>query len=606
MSRRGWLAAVLGARPASGPMTGAGPGSQDGLAAAPADGTGADTWTGGGPGPGPGAAFARGLIATSVLLPLLGALLLAAAEVLSPAPWWGLAQAPGLGRAWALSAGLALVSTLGASLLALVLVAWAWERGAADGLGRVLAPLLAVPHVAVGMGLVWLLAPAGWLARWLAGPLGWPAPPEAPLLPDTLGLLLALLLKETPFLAWTALALLQRPDVAAALRSQRLLGRSLGVSGQRLWWTVLWPLWAPRLAWPVLAVLAYGLTVVDLPLVIGPTAPPPLAVWAWQALGDAAPERNAIGAAAAWLLAATLPPLALLLWALLRAGQAWARRCVVAGVPGDGAASPAALARRAPPGRWCPGAGSALAAGGLLLQAAVVLALAVGALAGPWPFPDRWPETWQWPAPAAEGGRLLFTAALAAAVAAAGLALAVAWLALTPATWDRPSAAVLMLPLLLPALVWVGGLYGLALRARLEATVLGLAWAHGLTAWPYALWVLAGPWRSLDGRLITQARLLGHGPWAVLWRVRLPLLRAPLAAAAAVAFAVSVAQFLPTQFIGAGRLTTVTTEAVTLAAAGQRGPASAQALLQALLPLLGFGLAAWVARTPWSAPAGRA
>lgn len=591
MSRRGWLAAGRGARPGPVPTTGAGAGSPTGRAA------GNDSWTVAIPSPGPGVAFARGLIAASVLLPLLGALLLAAAEVLSPAPWWALAQAPGLGRAWRLSAGLALFSTLGASLLALALVAWAWERGVADGLGRVLAPLLAVPHVAVGMGLVWLLAPAGWLARWLAAPLGWLAPPEAPLLPDTLGLLLALLLKETPFLAWTALALLQRPDVAAALRSQRLLGRSLGVSGQRLWWTVLWPLWAPRLAWPVLAVLAYGLTVVDLPLVIGPTAPPPLAVWAWQALGDAAPERNAAGAAAAWGLAATLPPLALLLWALLRAGQAWARRCVVAGA--------AAPARRAPRGWWRPGAGTALAAGGLLLQAAVVLALAVGALAGPWPFPDRWPETWQWPAPVAEGGRLLFTAALAAAVAATGLALAVAWLALTPATWDRPSAAVLMLPLLLPALVWVGGLYGLALRARLEATVLGLAWAHGLTAWPYALWVLAGPWRSLDGRLITQARLLGHGPWAVLWRVRLPLLRAPLAAAAAVAFAVSVAQFLPTQFIGAGRLTTVTTEAVTLAAAGQRGPASALALLQALLPLMGFGLAAWVARTPWSARGGR-
>ena len=68
-----------------------------------------------------------------------------------------------------------------------------------------------------------------------------------------------------------------------------------------------------------------------------------------------------------------------------------------------------------------------------------------------------------------------------------------------------------------------------------------------------------------------------------------------MAAALAVGFAVSVAQYLPTQFIGAGRHATVTTEAVTLASGGQRHAAAAFALLHALLPLAGFALAAAVA-----------
>jgi putative thiamine transport system permease protein len=46
--------------------------------------------------------------------------------------------------------------------------------------------------------------------------------------------------------------------------------------------------------------------------------------------------------------------------------------------------------------------------------------------------------------------------------------------------------------------------------------------------------------------------------------------RASLLAALAVGFAVSVAQYLPTLFVGAGRFNTVTTEAVTLASGGQR------------------------------------
>jgi putative thiamine transport system permease protein len=74
------------------------------------------------------------------------------------------------------------------------------------------------------------------------------------------------------------------------------------------------------------------------------------------------------------------------------------------------------------------------------------------------------------------------------------------------------------------------------------------------------------------------------------------MLLAPLASAAAVGFAVSVAQYLSTQFVGAGRHATVTTEALTLASGGQRTLMAAFALLQALLPAMAFGGAWWIAR----------
>jgi putative thiamine transport system permease protein len=53
---------------------------------------------------------------------------------------------------------------------------------------------------------------------------------------------------------------------------------------------------------------------------------------------------------------------------------------------------------------------------------------------------------------------------------------------------------------------------------------------------------------------------------------------------------------LPTQWLGAGRWPTVTTEAVTLASGGQRHTAAAFAVLQALLPVLGFAWAALIGR----------
>ncbi|HPM67668.1 MAG TPA: ABC transporter permease, partial [Piscinibacter sp.] len=103
-------------------------------------------------------------------------------------------------------------------------------------------------------------------------------------------------------------------------------------------------------------------------------------------------------------------------------------------------------------------------------------------------------------------------------------------------------------------------------------------------------------YRGFDARYEQTARALGRSRAAFLLRIKWPMLLAPIASAAAVGFAVSVAQYLSTQFVGAGRHATVTTEALTLASGGQRTLMAAFALLQALLPALAFGGAWWVAR----------
>jgi putative thiamine transport system permease protein len=219
--------------------------------------------------------------------------------------------------------------------------------------------------------------------------------------------------------------------------------------------------------------------------------------------------------------------------------------------------------------------------------------------AGAWPFPGLRPQRFSlqaWAPVAQAWGHVAFSAALAALAGASALVLAVAWLEATPAHWDRRALPLLMLPLVVPGLVLVVGLYRGALRLGLDGSVLGLWWVHALMAAPYAWIVLAPAWRSYDPRWEATALALGRGRLAFRWRVKWPMLRAPLAAAFGVGFAVSVAQYLPTLYLGAGRHATVTTEAVTLAAGGQRGPAAAFALLQALLPALGFAAAHALAR----------
>jgi putative thiamine transport system permease protein len=150
----------------------------------------------------------------------------------------------------------------------------------------------------------------------------------------------------------------------------------------------------------------------------------------------------------------------------------------------------------------------------------------------------------------------------------------------------------LYVPLIVPQIAFLVGLQIVFSYAGLDGTFVALGIVHLTFVFPYVLLSLAGPWRAFDPRYAHVIRALGRGPDAVFWRVRLPMLFRPVMVAAALGFAVSVAIYLPTLLIGAGRWPTVTTEAVALAAGGDPRLIGSTALLQAALPFLGFAVAA--------------
>ena len=519
-------------------------------------------------------------------LPIAVALPVAVWQGLSGSAWSALITDSQLPRALVLSLSTAVVSTLAALALTLWLVTHLHGSRAWGLLVRALGSLLAVPHAAFAIGLALLVMPAGVIARLLALPLGWSAPPDWPTVNDAngIGLTLVLIFKETPFLLWSAVALLARPELALQLRGWLASGRTLGYSDGALWWRVLWPLLLPRLAWPLLAVLAYGLTVVDLALIVGPASPPTLAVIAWQSLQDADALRNAEGAAMALLLAALLSCCVLVFALIAAALRQASRRRATSGRRTAISPSRVVLAR-------------ALLWALLALYALVALLLAVSSATGVWTFPSLLPQSWTggaWQQVRDSLGTVGLSAALGIVATLAALALVLLWFEATPPSWDRRVAPLVFAPLIVPSLLLMVGLYTLALPLRLDGSVAGLAWVHMLVALPYVFVALAPAWRHFDARYEHTALALGRSRAAFWWRIKAPMLAAPMAAALAVGFAVSVAQYLPTQFIGAGRHATVTTEAVTLASGGQRHTAAAFALLQALLPAIGFALAAVV------------
>lgn len=531
------------------------------------------------------------LFAAPVLLGVLGTLLPAFGVLpelggtrLSLQPWRQLLEVPGLWRAAALSLTTGLATT--ALSLTIVLAFAAHWHGTAwfEAARRLLSPLLSVPHVAVAIGFAFLIAPSGWIFRLLAAAgIAGQRPPDLATVQDPhgLSLILGLSLKEVPFLLLMTLVALGQ----IRLRESMTVARALGHARSAAWLAVVLPQIYPQLRLPIYAVLAYSASVVDVALILGPTAPPTLAVLVWRGFHD--PNLAQIfWASAGACLQLALAALAILIWRLgeIAAGRLGLRH-IAAGWPG----------------RPSRAAAAASFAAALIVIAAAVMALALALL---WSLAERWPAAaplpdaiglaiWQEQLPSARRA-IGTTALLGVASAAAALLLVVALLE-QDSRLGRAAAPrrnwLIYAPLILPQIGFLFGIQTLLVMAGMDGSWTGLVWTHFLFVLPYVYLSLSEPWRALDPRYARTALCLGRSPIAVLFTIKLPILARPILVALALGFAVSVGQYLPTLFAGGGRFQTVTTEAVALAAGGDRRVIGVYAGLQMLLPALGFAAA---------------
>ncbi|MCW2309547.1 ABC transporter permease [Rhodobium gokarnense] len=502
-------------------------------------------------------------------------------------PFRAVFAAPGIWTSIGLSLGVGLASTAIAFVAVILFVAgWQATRVFAV-LRQMLSPLLAMPHAAAAFGLAFLIAPSGWLVR-LASPwaTGITRPPDLLIVNDPLGLAMiaGLVVKEIPFLFLMTLAALPQTDA----RRLTEVTASFGYGRTAGWIIAVLPRLYPQIRLPIFAVIAFASSVVDVALILGPTTPAPLAVRLVTWMNDPDLAMRFQASAGALVQLATTAG-ALLVWI---AGERLAVR--LAGprlVSGHRHANDGPL--------------RALSAGAMALVVAAValgiLVLAVWSFAGYWRFPDAVPgaitlANWARQVPGVFGP-LQTTVVIGIAATVIALALSLGALENEKRRGRAAGSRALMLlylPLIVPQIAFLFGLQVLFIAAGLDATGAALVLSHLVFVMPYVFLSLADPWRAFDERYATVAKGLGSSPTSIFWRVRLPMLAPAVLTAAAVGFAVSVGQYLPTLLIGAGRWPTVTTEAVALAAGGDRRVIGVYALLQMVLPFLGFAVATLV------------
>jgi putative thiamine transport system permease protein len=232
--------------------------------------------------------------------------------------------------------------------------------------------------------------------------------------------------------------------------------------------------------------------------------------------------------------------------------------------------------------------------------------LAIWSFAGLWAFPDALPQeltmsNWmRHGAGLADAARQ--TALIAAAATLIAIVLVVGCLEAEYRHGLHPTSRslwLIYLPLLVPQTAFLPGLQTLLLTLRADSGLLPVIAAHLVFVLPYVFLSLGDPFRAWDTRFGATAMALGSGPDRVLWSVRLPMLLRPVLTAIAVGLAVSVGQYLPTLLIGGGRVATLTTEAVALAAGGDRRAIGIYGLVQTSAALLPFALALLIPALVW-------
>lgn len=501
-------------------------------------------------------------------------------------------------------------STLLAVIAAFCILATFYQSSLLGKIQGVLSPFLVFPHAAAAISLLFVVSPSGIFAAITTrlnayfshafttpfvnetltiNEMALPAANDGTLLYDGLGLsiLIALSLKELPFILLMTLSVMSQPLVKKKLTGYVKVGTALGYSPTASFFKLVLPTIFSQIKLPLLAVLVFATSNVEIPLILGPNNPSTLAVAIMHWFNHIDLSMRLLASSAAVVQVAVSAVAVLLFFGIERLVTYTGKRSLSGG---NRYFADAVL-------RAC---GFVIMAFYIILICTVVYTVVVYSFAKQWHFPLLLPEGltllhWN-TATSAMTTPFINTLLLGVLVSTTSLVLVLFTLEseqLKPARAVASNAfsVSLFLPLLVPGVAFLYGLVWFQQLVFQNAVWFHTYVAHMVYVVPYVFLSMAVAYRKFDKRYAMVAQSLGKTPWQVFYHVKLPSLFSAIMVAWALGLAISFSQYLPTLLASGGTLPTVTTEAVASVSGTSTRLTAVYVIIQAVMPLIGFMIA---------------
>jgi len=490
---------------------------------------------------------------------------------------------------------LSLFTGVGSTLLAMagafLLLATFYQSSWLEKVQGLLSPFLVFPHAAAAIALLFVLSPSGIFARLMV--LGGDdAPPAAgssffPYDEFGFSVLLALSLKELPFIILMALSVMSQPLIKKKLLGYVNVGASLGYSPTASFFKLVAPSIFTQIKLPILAVLVFATSNVEIPLILGSNNPSTLAVAIMHWFNHIDLSMRLLASGAAVLQVAVSGVALLLFFAVEHFLMYLGKQSLMKG-------------RRHGADALVRGIGYGIVSLYVILISTVIYAVVMYSIAKHWPFPALLPEGvtfLHWgTALEALATPLVNSLLLGMLVSTSAMLLVLFTLEseqLKPAARHANSAfsISLFLPLLVPGVAFLYGLVWFQQLVLQNAVWFHTYIAHMVYVVPYVFLSMAVAYRKFDNRYAMVAQSLGKTPWQVFYRIKLPLMLNAILVPWALGLAISFSQYLPTLLASGGTIATITTEAVASVSGSSTRLTAVYVIIQGAMPLIGFVIA---------------
>lgn len=482
-------------------------------------------------------------------------------------------------------------STLLAMASAFLLLASFYQSNWLNKIQGLLSPFLVFPHAAAAIALLFVFSPSGIFARIAAVGTNSAIPGADnaffPYDPAGLSVLLALSLKELPFILLMALSVMSQPLVKSKLSGYIKVGTALGYSPVATFFKLVMPTVFTQIRLPILAVLVFATSNVEIPLILGGNNPSTLAVAIMHWFNHIDLSMRLLASSAAVLQVAVSGLALLLLLGVERIVIYAGRKRLAKG-------------SRRFFDRLVQCAAYSTVALYIALIGVVIYSVIMYSIAKQWLYPDLLPQGttllhWR-TALETLATPLSNSLLLGILVSTSALGLVLFTLEseqLKPAgvNADRAFSVSLFLPLLVPGVAFLYGLVWFQQLVLQDAVWFHTYIAHMVYVVPYVFLSMAVAYRKFDIRYAMVAQSLGKTPWQVFYHIKLPSLFSAIMVAWALGLAISFSQYLPTLLASGGTIATITTEAVASVSGSSTRLTAVYVIIQAVMPLVGFVIA---------------